>query len=350
MLLCNFPLPHVQFDPNPLHHPSQNIAGLASLLSSTVDADAAEELYQRSDPPLGHAIDPAAVVVKGGNGGSPTKKAFIISDFNRDGDSYRSPWSNIYYPPLASAAAAGGESGGFQPSPQLRQVEMMANEVFDSYRSLYYGSGDSSVASVYLWDREGVGATEGGGGFAGAFLIKKEIKEEDSDQYLRRGTWNSVHVVEVVPSPEGRTASYGMTTTVSLVMEPSASSLSTTDASGSTINSCIAGSLTKRSDRVLPISNNGPAGAEHIANIGTMIEDMEIELRSSMDSLHIQKTRYVLDSVRSTAAASHGGGGSAARGGGSDGRRGGPALSNQQKVATLLTEAVLARQANTGRS
>jgi capping protein beta len=348
MLLCILRCLTCNLIQTPFIAPLQNIAGLASLLSSTVDADAAEELYQRSDPPLGHAIDPAAVVVKGGNGGSPTKKAFIISDYNRDGDSYRSPWSNIYYPPLASAA--GGESGGFQPSPQLRQVEMMANEVFDSYRSLYYGSGDSSVASVYLWDREGVGATEGGGGFAGAFLIKKEIKDEDSDQYLRRGTWNSVHVVEVVPSPEGRTASYGMTTAVSLVMEPSASSLSTTDGSGSTINSCIAGSLTKRSDRVLPISNNGPAGAEHIANIGTMIEDMEIELRSSMDSLHIQKTRYVLDSVRSTAAASHGGGGSAARGGGSDGRRGGPALSNQQKVATLLTEAVLARQANTGRS
>ena len=220
----------------------------------------------------------------------------------------------------------------------------MANEVFDSYRSLYYGSDDSSVASVYLWDREGAnagGGEEGGVGFAGAFLIKKEIKEEAADQYLRKGTWNSVHVVEVVPSPGGRTASYGMTTTVSLFMEPSA-----TDGSGSSTNNktCISGSLTKRSDRVLSISttslDNGP---EHIANIGSMIEDVEIEMRSSMDSLHIQKTRYVADSVRSPAAGNHHG----PAGGGGVQRGGAPAaLSNQEKVATLLTEAVLARQAN----
>lgn len=270
----------------------------------------------------------------GGNGGSPTatsKKAFIISDYNRDGDSHRSPWSNIYYPTL--------ERGGFQPSPQLRQVEIMANEVLDSYRSLYYGSGDSSVASVYLWDREGAGADgrEGGGGFAGAFLIKKEVKEEEADQYLRKATWNSIHVVEVIPSPEGRTASYGMTTTISLIMEPTTSSLAT-DGSG---RACISGSLTKRSDRVLSISTSGVDGAEHIANIGKMIEDVEIEMRSSMDSLHIQKTRYVVDSLRSPGTNNHhGSAGSVERGGAP------AALSNQQKVATLLTEAVLARQAN----
>jgi len=198
----------------------------------------------------------------------------------------------------------------------------MANEVFDSYRSLYYGSGDSSIASVYLWDRDGGNTVEGGGGFAGAFLIKKEIQEEDSDRHLRKGAWNSAHVVEVVPSPEGRTAAYGMTTTISLMVEPNAKAVAEGIGSDSSTNTCISGSLSKRSDRVLPISSTND-GAEHIANIGAMIEDVEIEMRSSMDSLHIQKTRYVVDSVRSPSAAGNGG-----------------------KVATLLTEAVLARQAN----
>jgi capping protein beta len=311
--------------------PSQNIAGLASLLSLAVDADLAEELYQRSDPPLGHAIDPSAsAAARGGEGGSPTKKSFIISDYNRDGDSYRSPWSNVYYPPISAATTASGESGGFQPSPALRQVEIMANEVFDSYRSLYYGSDDSSVASVYLWDRDGGSTAGGGGGFAGAFLIKKEITEEDSDRHLRKGAWNSVHVVEVVPSAEGRTAAYGMTTTLSLIMEPNAEAEGS--GGGSSTNTCISGSLSKRSDRVLPISST-QGGAEHIATIGAMIEDVEIEMRSSMDSLHIQKTRYVVDSVRSPPVSGSGRGVQQAQ-------------SNQQKVATLLTEAVLARQAN----
>lgn len=315
----------------PIKDADQNIAGLASLLAFAADADLAEELYQRSDPPLGHAIDPSATAAaRDGEGGSPTKKSFIISDYNRDGDSYRSPWSNLYYPPIA----ASGESGGFQPSPALRQVEIMANEVFDSYRSLYYGSDDSSVASVYLWDRDGGNTMGGGGGFAGAFLIKKEITEEDSDRHLRKGAWNSVHVVEVVPSAEGRTAAYGMTTTVSLIMEPNAEAEGS--GGGSSANTCISGSLSKRSDRVLPISSTQD-GAEHIANIGTMIEDVEIEMRSSMDSLHIQKTRYVVDSVRSPSASGSGAAG---------GRGVQQAQSNQQKVATLLAEAVLARQAN----
>ena len=235
----------------------------------------------------------------------------------------------MYYPPIA----ASGESGGFQPSAALRQVEIMANEVFDSYRSLYYGSDDSSVASVYLWDRDGGSAAGGGGGFAGAFLIKKEITEEDSDRHLRKGAWNSVHVVEVVPSAEGRTAAYGMTTTVSLIMEPNAEAEGS--GGGSSANTCISGSLSKRSDRVLPSSTQD--GAEHVANIGQMIEDVEIEMRSSMDSLHIQKTRYVVDSVRSPPASGSGAAG---------GRGVQQAQSNQQKVATLLAEAVLARQAN----
>ena len=303
-----------------------------------VDADLAEELYQRSDPPLGHAIDPSATAAaKGKEGGSPTKKSFIISDYNRDGDSYRSPWSNAYYPPIAAATTASGESGGFQPSAALRQVEIMANEVFDSYRSLYYGSDDSSVASVYLWDRDGGSAAGGEGGFAGAFLIKKEITEEDSDRHLRKGAWNSVHVVEVVPSAEGRTAAYGMTTTLSLIMEPNAEAEGSGGGGGSSTNTCISGSLSKRSDRVLPISSTQD-GAELIANIGTMIEDVEIEMRSSMDSLHIQKTRYVVDSVRSPSASGSGAAGAC------HGVQ--QAQSNQQKVATLLTEAVKARQAN----
>jgi hypothetical protein len=41
-------------------------------------------------------------------------------------------------------------------------MEMEANELFDSYRELYFEGGTSSV---YLWDLEN--------GFAGCFLIKK---------------------------------------------------------------------------------------------------------------------------------------------------------------------------------
>mmetsp|Transcript_2932 Transcript_2932/g.6795 ORF Transcript_2932/g.6795 Transcript_2932/m.6795 type:complete len:347 (-) Transcript_2932:43-1083(-) len=310
----------------------ENITGLAAILAQSVDEDASEELYQRADPPLGHAVDT----------NTADKKAFIISDYNRDGDSYRSPWSNAYYPPPRAANGedeGGGDEGTFQPSPWLRQIEMNANELFDSYRSLYYGSDDASVSSVYLWDTDGA---TGNGGFAGAFLIKKEIKEEDGDRYLKRGLWNSIHVVEVAPSSEGRTASYGMTTTISLSMDPNAS---TSEAQiRDTDSTNVAGTITRRTERVCPLTPTGDShslGSQHIANIGSMIEDAEIR---SMDSLNIQKTRYVIDSIRSSASDSGVTGGGMPKGAAV--RKGGVALSNQHKVATMLTEAVLARQGN----
>ena len=56
-------------------------------------------------------------------------KPFLLSDYNRDGDSYRSPWTNEYYPPLED---------GFKPSEKLRKMEQDFNAVFDSFRDLYY--------------------------------------------------------------------------------------------------------------------------------------------------------------------------------------------------------------------
>jgi hypothetical protein len=66
---------------------------------------------------------------------------------------HRSPWSNQYFPAI---------DDGFLPSEKLRAMEMEANELFDSYRELYFEGGTSSV---YLWDLDN--------GFAGCFLIKK---------------------------------------------------------------------------------------------------------------------------------------------------------------------------------
>lgn len=53
---------------------------------------------------------------------------------------HRSPWTNAYDPPL---------DDGVQPSKDLRAMEVLANEVFDSYREMYYAGGTSSV---YFWD------------------------------------------------------------------------------------------------------------------------------------------------------------------------------------------------------
>lgn len=54
---------------------------------------------------------------------------FLCCDYNRDGDSWRSPWSNEFDPPL-------GEGEGVAPSERVRRMEVKANEAFDVYREL----------------------------------------------------------------------------------------------------------------------------------------------------------------------------------------------------------------------
>jgi capping protein beta len=78
---------------------------------------------------------------------------YLLCDYNRDGDSYRSPWSNEFDPPL---------DDGTVPSERVRKLEISANEAFDVYRELYYEGG---VGSVYFWDLDN--------GFAGVVLLKK---------------------------------------------------------------------------------------------------------------------------------------------------------------------------------
>ena len=49
------------------------------------------------------------------------------------GDSYRSPWTNQYYPALEA-----GSDDAFYPSSDLLEMEQSANAVFQRYAKLYY--------------------------------------------------------------------------------------------------------------------------------------------------------------------------------------------------------------------
>ncbi|KUL85701.1 hypothetical protein ZTR_08465 [Talaromyces verruculosus] len=69
-----------------------------------------------------------------------SNRDYLLCDYNRDGDSYRSPWSNEFDPPIED---------GTVPSERVRKLEVAANEAFDVYRELYYEGG---VGSVYFWD------------------------------------------------------------------------------------------------------------------------------------------------------------------------------------------------------
>jgi capping protein beta len=242
----------------------QNLSGLLNLVP-----DATDELLQRVDQPLEEATC------------GTTGRKYLLCDYNRDGDSYRSPWSNLYEPPIEG-------DDGFQPSAALRLMEVEANTLYDSYREQYYEGGTSSV---YLWDLEEGG--DGSGGFAGCFLIKKAVA---GHKYVDQGSWDSIHVVEITETSPTQ-ATYKLTSTVMLDM----------NVRKEAVGDCsVAGTLTKQATKS---SDFDPKVKPHVCVVGSMIEDMEIEMRSNMDNLSVAKTREIVSSIRKLVGGGGDGGG-----------------------------------------
>ncbi|XP_057469441.1 probable F-actin-capping protein subunit beta [Actinidia eriantha] len=192
-------------------------------------------------------------------------KEFILCEYNRDADSYRSPWSNKYHPSL--------EDGPY-PSPELRKLEIEANEVFAIYRDQYYEGG---ISSVYMWEDEN-------DGFVSCFLIKKDGSKSGQGRrgYLQEGAWDAIHVIEVGPEEEGM-AHYCLTSTVML-------SLTTNNELSGTFN--LSGSIRRQMNMDLSVADG------HLCNMGKMIEEMEGKLRNSLDQVYFGKTKEMVCTLR----------------------------------------------------
>ncbi|CAF0779334.1 unnamed protein product [Didymodactylos carnosus] len=191
-------------------------------------------------------------------------KDYLLCDYNRDGDSYRSPWTNTYIPAF----------DGNLPSDRLRQLEIEANQAFEQYREMYFEGG---VSSVYFWDLEGLN------GFAGVILVKKV---GDGSKKIK-GCWDSIHVVEVQEKQSGRTAHYKLTSTVMLWLQ-------THKATSGMMN--LGGSLTRQLESDSQIQEF----SQHIINIGRMVEEMENKIRQTLNSIYFGKTKDILNSLRNS--------------------------------------------------
>eukprot|EP01130_Rhizamoeba_saxonica_P004784 TRINITY_DN1946_c0_g1_i1.p1 TRINITY_DN1946_c0_g1~~TRINITY_DN1946_c0_g1_i1.p1 ORF type:complete len:271 (-),score=79.54 TRINITY_DN1946_c0_g1_i1:36-848(-) len=229
--------------------PSQvenNLAGLIDLCPDLI-----EDLLASVDQPLKIAHD------------TTEKKDYLLCDYNRDGDSYRSPWSNTYDPQPDYEC--------HYPSNEVRELEIAANSAFNTYRELYYEGG---VSSAYLWDGEY--------GFAGCVLIKKTQDHTRAGQPMK-GTWDSIHVFE--SEDDGNSAKYILTTTVMLTIETE------TEATGSV---SLAGNLTRQDETTKVVDAANP----HIANIGSMIEATENRLRNTINTIYFGRTKDVINNLR----------------------------------------------------
>lgn len=64
-----------------------------------------------------------------------TGRDYLLCDYNRDGDAWRSPWSNEFEGEGVGDAAEDDE-GGVRPSDRVRKMEVAMGEAVEVYREL----------------------------------------------------------------------------------------------------------------------------------------------------------------------------------------------------------------------
>ncbi|MCJ1252686.1 F-actin-capping protein subunit beta [Lignoscripta atroalba] len=196
-----------------------------------------------------------------------TGRDYLLCDYNRDGDSWRSPWSNEFEPPIQDDIDDEGQQGT-KPSERVRGLEIRMGEAVDVYRELYYEGG---VSSVYFWDLDD--------GFAGVVLLKKTTPKGKSE-----GGWDSIHVFEAID--RARTAHYKLTSTVILHLGTSNESLGDMELSGN---------MTRQSEQDMPVEDD----TSHIVNVGRLVEDMELKMRNLLQEVYFGKAKDVVGDLRS---------------------------------------------------
>ncbi|KAF2723241.1 F-actin capping protein, beta subunit [Polychaeton citri CBS 116435] len=201
-----------------------------------------------------------------------TGRDYLCCDYNRDGSSYRSPWSNEFSPPIDPDDAV-----DLIPSGRIRRMEESLNTAVDVYRELYYEGGTSSA---YLWALDE--------GFAGVVLAKKQ-----NSAARAKGGWDSIHVLEVTEEAAKRSAHYKLTSTVILDLAAS------DPAAVGELE--LAGNLTRQTEQSLPLGGLREAEVEqgHVANIGRMVEDMETRMRNLLQEVYFGKAKDVVGDLRS---------------------------------------------------
>lgn len=218
-----------------------------------LDEDTSEELLQIIDCPLKRRTCPS------------TGKEFLISENNRDMDSYRSPYSNEYVPDFPD---------GIRPSDKLRELEVVANDLFQEYANQYFEGG---LANAYFWDGESDDS------FGACVLIQKD---GSGIRGCEKGVWDSIHMVEVNIRKDG-TADYRLISTIILSIEMK---------KGKANNELDLSGYMQRetSANGLPVNNF----TKHVVNIGNLLQKQENSMTEQLQSVYFDKAREITRTLR----------------------------------------------------
>ncbi len=115
---------------------------------------------------------------------------FLLSDYNRDGNLFRSPHDNKFYNLETKLPEKDAEL-----NEKLTTLEKELNSAFDIYVNMYYGT---AISSVYVYQVEDQ--------INCAILIKNTIENAQ---------WDAIHIVEFLP---GQQVDYTLTSTIHVFM------------------------------------------------------------------------------------------------------------------------------------
>lgn len=123
--------------------PSQIAQTIEHINQIVSDEDKQDEIVQRINRPFETGTD------------EEDGQTFLKCEYNKDGDSYRSPFSNKYFPALPEDV-----QDAFYPTGQLLSLEEKMNSILFDYLKLYFENG---IASAYFFetDDSGFGACVG---------------------------------------------------------------------------------------------------------------------------------------------------------------------------------------------
>jgi capping protein beta len=98
------------------------------------------------------------------------------------------------------------------------------------------------------------------------------------------GSWDSIHVFDA--QDRARTAHYKLTSTVILSLGTESDALGNLDLSGN---------MVRQVEQDMAVVDDG----SHVANIGKMVEDMELKMRNLLQEVYFGKAKDVVGDLRS---------------------------------------------------
>lgn len=102
---------------------------------------------------------------------------------------------------------------------------------------------------------------------------------------VKGGSWDSIHVFDA--QDRARTAHYKLTSTVILSLGTESEALGNLDLSGN---------MVRQVEQDMAVEDDG----SHVANIGKMVEDMELKMRNLLQEVYFGKAKDVVGDLRST--------------------------------------------------